>query len=93
MQLLVKFSRSVLVNAGISYDVNTIQYNTIQYNTTSDLVRRLQIERRRITMSGTLKNDKTCILILQVLVIFSTRVLINAGISKDFKKCIDKCRY
>jgi len=28
-------------------------------NTTIYLVRRLQIERRRITMSGTLKNDKT----------------------------------
>jgi len=28
-------------------------------NTTIDLVRRLQIEQRRITMSGTLKNDKT----------------------------------
>jgi len=28
-------------------------------NTPIDLVRRLQIERRRITMSDTLKNDKT----------------------------------
>jgi len=28
-------------------------------NTAIDLVRRLQIERRRITLSGTLKNDKT----------------------------------
>jgi len=31
----------------------------IQINTTIDLVRRLQIRRRRQTMSGTLKNDKT----------------------------------
>jgi len=30
----------------------------INTNTTIDLVHRVQIERRRITMSGTLKNDK-----------------------------------
>jgi len=34
-------------------------YTITNTNTTIDLVRRLQIERRRITISDTLKNDKT----------------------------------
>jgi len=41
------------------YMVSGSKFINTNTNTTIDLVRRLQIERRRITMSGTLKNDKT----------------------------------